>query len=396
MNSDDIIRLYSETVGERSGYKLKFLHLFNLHAIIGACLKDQAIAIKGQKIDLRVHPFIIRESGSGKALSYNQAERLAEMVGLDWRTRTKITEAGLIGTIYRTKEGIETILGDAAEADIVGFTEANVLVKATHQSTTMMDVINQILDPKGEVFKRLAHGNISYTTRVTLVMSSYPSRLLYDQICGGFLQRCFLLYEYLPTDFFVKTSKWIVQNVGVDETETCEDALSKIANRLRKVKERNVHFRFEKGAHTVFNQIPTELEKLAKGYPFLPMLKTFITRYTNLSVKLACHHAALDLRNAVNKRDAEHARELCLLSFRGVCEFLSEYCEKDKKQQTLARVLFDRFRDKEKRKEVSLSELLRFANLKKERCLEMLQPYEYREQIRLERHGRGTWIVFLK
>lgn len=390
-SSDQLIEKYWQIIGEESGYKLKYPHILNLHAIIGACLNTQWLKIRGHKIDLRVHPFIIRDSGSGKALSYDQVEKLANLTGLNWKTRTSLTEAGLIGTLRQTRKGIIKIYGDAYETDILGFTEAHILLKASSRSSTTMESLNMILDSKGEIHKRLANGVLEYNTRVSLIISSFPSPLIHEQLNKGFLQRCFIYYENLPLPYYVGIMKWLAENVGTDTGSQVEKNLRKIAKVLKKVKETEFNFDFTY-VRSMLDVIPDEFAQIVKGYFDVEILKTFSPRYFNLLLKIACHHASLDFRNEINGKDIEYAKELCLLSFRSVCNFVMDYHQLEKIYYRIDRQ-FEIFRNKGIYK-IKTSVLLRLLRpLKKEQLLHRLEPYVYRGEIKILDEGKIIELV---
>lgn len=390
-SSNELIELYWQSAGEEIGYKLKYPHILNFHAIIGACLNKQWISVRGHKFDLRVHPFIIRGSSSGKALSYDLAEKLSNLIGLDWRTRTQLTEAGLIGTIRLMKGVPMVIRGDAYGTDILGFTEAHTLLKASSKSSTMTETINMILDPKGEVHKKLATGVIEYDTRVSLVMSSFPSLIVHEQLNKGFLQRCFIFYENLPLTYYTGIMEWLADNIGVDEEKTVEEYLETIATVLKII--RNVKFNFDfLEVRKILNEIPYEFEKLVKGYFDINILKTFAPRYFNLLCKIACHRASLELRSVVNEEDILYAKELCLVSFRSVCNFVMDF---HKLERVYGRIDRQFMKLKEIGKsEIKTSELLRHLRpLRKEQLLHRLQPYVYRNEIEILNDGKLIQLV---
>ena len=386
----EYIWTYSKTIGEQVSYKLYIPHIFNFHALVGACLRNQSLKILGQKLDLRVHPLIIRESGSGKALSYDLAERTAGLVGLDWRTRTRLTEAGLVGTISKVRGQPVSVYGDAKYADILGFTEAHVILKATSRSDTMMETLNMILDPEGVVEKRLAWGLISYKTRVSLVMSTFPSSLVYEQLQKGFLQRCFIFYERVPVEYYRGIMDWIAEHVGVDKTVDVKQSLEKVAERLGEIDRRDFKFKFSEKARDELKKASNEFDDLVRGYFEIEVLKTFLPRYFILLCKLACHHGALELRDEISVEDVLYAKQQCMASFTSLCKFVMEYYEVPRDFRRLERQL-DRFRGIEKKwlYGVSFSELLRnLRPWKKEKLLRLLEVYEKRGEIEIDHENR--------
>lgn len=404
LDADAYIRMYCKEAGTKVSYEMTYPHMLNLHAIIGACLQGNegeqstTIKIRGHILDLRVHPFIIQSSGSGKALSYTLAEQLADRIGLDWKTRTQLTEAGLVGTLLKKGSNVIPIYGDAKDTDILGFTEAHSVLKHSSTSKTMMETLNMILDTKAEIHKRLAYGTIDYKTRVSLVMSSFPSALVHEQLQKGFLQRCFIYYQYIPTEHYKRICQWLAKYIGVNETEKVGEYLDIIAERLRQIRDRHFEFEFTDKAREMLNTIAEEITELVKGYFEIEVLKTFTPRYFNLACKLASHHASLELRNTITEKDMEYAKMLCLTSLRSVCEFVMAYTELNKGFRKVERFL-DKFRSgwKCRGDRVDLSKFLKYTNLKKERALRLLEPYVVRKEIELEdkKETSGTWIIFI-
>lgn len=381
-NADALLALYWKELGDQMSYKLKYSHILNFHALIGACLKEQVFTYKGQKQDLRVHPLIVRPSGSGKALSYELAEEMAKKAKLMWATRSSLTVAGLIGTIVLRKGEPIPIYGDAAEYDIIGFTEAQTLSKSSSQFGTMTEMLNQILDPKGEIFKRLATGVIAYKTHVSLLLSTYPSELMYENLQTGFLQRCSIFYEDLSLSHYIEIVRWMIENIGTKETKEMQEAKRVIVWRLKAIKQKQFNFDFSNVKERL-TQVPAKFENVLRGYPEIELLKTFTTRYLNLLLKFACHHAALDLRDKLTEKDIEYGEKLCIVALKAACEFLVKYYTPDKDYLRLERQLT---KFKEKDKEVKFNVLLQ--NLRPWKIgdlLRHLEPFEIRGDITVDK-----------
>lgn len=389
MKADDYVKLYAETVGKKVSYKLKPSHILNFHAVLGACLKDQYVPRGGTDVDLRIHPFVIRPSGSGKALVYDLAEELAEKVGLIWVTRNKITEAGLIGTIRSHKGEQILIYGDAYNCDIIGFTEASLLLK----DTNLCKNFNTLMDRKGVVSRKLAIGEITYRTRATVVLSSFPNRLVYDHLQTGFMQRCTVYYERLPLRYYREVMEWLAKKYGHDSRPRVARELAKIADRLKLIREYEFKFDLNGDAEKAMFTLGENFEKMVKPYPYFTgeVLKTFGTRWSEQILKLASHHAALELRGQLTKRDVDYGLRIGLGNLRSVSAFINDYYIKDKNYRRLEKQL-EKF--KEKRKTVKLSALAR--NLKPIKVTQieaMLDAYEARGELKVDHKGRK--VVFL-
>lgn len=389
MKANDYIKMYAETVGSKMSYKLKYSHILNFHAIVGSCLQDETVPRGGAKVDLRIHPFIIRPSGSGKALSYDLAEDLATKCELKWVTRNKITPAGLIGTLRASKEGTTVIYGDAYDCDIIGFTEASLLLR----DITLCKNFNTLMDVKGIVSRKLAIGEVTYRSHSTVVLSSFPSKLVYDHLQTGFLQRCLVFYERLPLRFYRQVIEWLAKKYGYDSTHKVAKELSVIAKRLKEIKRRNFKFQLNKEAKNMMFKLGKKFEKMVKPYPSIKkeVLKTFGTRWAEQTLKLSAHHASLELRDQILKRDVEHGLRISEVGLRSVFAFIDEYYVKDKRHVRLEKQL-ERFR--EKGKEITLSQLS--ANLKPMTVTtieSMLDTYEAREELKVDRKRRK--VVFL-
>jgi len=254
----------------------------------------------------------------------------------------------------------------------------------------MMSTVNMLLDPKGEVYKRLALGSIEYVSRVSLVLSSFPSKLVHEHLKTGFLQRCFIFYESLPLKYYTGIMEWLARYVGADKTEQVNNFLTIVAERLKDVKQKDFKFKFTDEAREILKTVPELFGNLVAGYFNVDILKTFLARYETLLFKIACHHAALDLRDEVDAIDVEYAKELTELSFRSLCDFVLEHHNPPKEYLRLKKYL-DKFRS-ERRRTVSISELLRAIHWKKDKLLKEIEPFEVRGEVDVDQENRQ--IVF--
>lgn len=382
---NEIVNKYAKEIGDKIGYKLTVAHMITFHGVLGACLNDEVLVRAGSYIDLRIHPFIIRESGAGKALTYGLAEDLANKINLEWATRNRITEAGLIGTV-RTRKGVKIeYRGDANDLDIIGFTEAGLLL----QNPVLCRHINTIMDTKGWVSRKMAAGVVGYKTHTTLLLTSFKCKLVYNSLQTGFLQRCLMFYEGTTTPETGKVIEWLGERYGVDKRPKVEKQLDVIAKRLIKVRKNNYKFTVDKQAKRLFVGLGKTFVDMIKPYPEFQeeIMRTFGTRWSEHCAKLSAHHCALELRNEINKTDVEYGIHLGTVSLQSAIDFVAENYAIDKTHRRLVKQL-DKAKLKGK-KTITFSELAR--NLKPLTVLQiekMLEVHQLRNELIIDHKKR--------
>jgi len=344
--ADDYIKSYLDKA-KTTSYKLETAHNFFLHAVIGACLTKPHAPFQPwiPSKDYRTHVLLIRPSGSGKAPVYDMAEKLASQVNLTFATRTIMTEAGLIGT-HDKKLGIQ--YGDAMSHDILGYTEASNLFTTRSHSKTMMTSLNTLLDEKREVHKSLAWGIIDYNTNVSLMLTTFPSPLVYDQLQSGFMQRCFVLYEVIGLDVYKEISQYLNEIVW---TKRPIVILTDLVKRLEEIKQKDFKFRTRKKVRKAMNDVVDDFGDIVTGFQDVQkdVLKTFMTRQTRLLHKLMCHHASLELRENLTLEDVEYAKLLCFASYKSICRYIKDNYKRDSRYERVER-LIERLKAKGKKR----------------------------------------------
>jgi hypothetical protein len=275
------------------------------------------------------------------------------------------TTAGLIGTV---EKGGNIIEGPAATADIIGMKEASTLFQTakTEHSSDLIHYMNQIMDTKGYIKKRLAHGTIEYNSHSSFFGTTYPPHEGIRYIREGFVARTILGFRPIDDSYRDKTVDWMKTVLG-DQMSGDPQLFAAMVSTVHAISDT------VSGEYFVYKQknslgLAIDLvRKITSEYSATvrDTATPFITRTFNYIVKLATCHAALDhLSTEVTEEHYKQMLPYLEATWRGTLEFIDKYRpdgSSDKKLSAVEKVI--RQMTENGKHEVSVRDILRKTGL---------------------------------
>lgn len=322
------------------------------HVLLGSLLPTQFIQISKQRIDARIHCFMMQRTGSGKSFGTKPLENIyAEINGLlpEFATKLKITsrveytDAALIGTIEevsRKKNKMtgeveilyKPIYGDLASSNILCLKEASSLFIEKEYTKETLNILQQAMDAGGQITKKLAHGSeINYNSPTSFIMlSTFPEEIVSPLLRKGFFQRVLFLPRQLSDDE-VKGNMYMKNDLvayGIEDSEE-KITLSAIAQKFNQIRE----FYLKNQINQISPTAKAILESGTNKLTFFPdrvsdkllhsTLLDFANRYQTIAYVLALHYAALRLSTVIEKEDVLNA----LMVVRACLDYIADWLE---------------------------------------------------------------------
>lgn len=182
-----------------SVYKNEHLSPLLFLFVLGTYLTNKGVKnlLAGAYKSLRIHIFIIQSSGSGKSEAMKAVYYLCKFIGLDAAYTTKTTDAALIGTISRDKDGeIFERKGELSYRDCYTWDEGSILMKSGPHSENLQDILQIATDEPGYIEKAMAHGVLKYYTHTSICAGSYLEEgINVAMLKRGCFQRMLLAYS---------------------------------------------------------------------------------------------------------------------------------------------------------------------------------------------------------
>lgn len=237
-----LLKKYVESFNEQS-INNETAGVISFFTILGQVFKNQFIvpSLSGN-IDIRVSCFWLQDARSGKSVSWNFMNNIAERVNLVCESPTEWSDAGLIGTIEKSKDGeIEIMPGILDGCDILQIDEASSLfAKKNYNQSTMMYfqiVLNYLFSKTNIIEKQLKAGKITCKPHCSLWLTSFPPKEVVDEVIEkGFFQRVL----FYPNKISIKDKK-MVSNIRIGgfwqinkNKDTTINEISDTINDLRK------------------------------------------------------------------------------------------------------------------------------------------------------------------
>jgi len=345
----------------KTSYFNEHLHRAASLALIGQALRDVFLVSDNTKIDCRIHPFVIQDSGSGKNGAFNFMHAVSREAGMNFFKEGTTSTAGIMGTV---KPDGEVNPGNLAGNGFLAWKEAQTLVKSSNKqhSDDIIEVINMALDPSGDVSKSLSGGKLEYSSRTSMFSTTYPPEPegQVGLIHQGFLPRMLFLYKKIPPSQYDRINDRRDDGLPdgstmgpVNRTEYSDD-VKKLANTLAYIRQqvtkhgeildkdtdpfalthKDVHYfeRVEEGASMNTAYIFDEL-KDDYSYRVQQEVKPFKTRLFDLTYKIAAAMAAIDkdeetgvyVSRVIRKRHANMAHKIVRECWRSIFDFVDDY-----------------------------------------------------------------------
>lgn len=295
-----------------------------LHTIIGQLFKNCYFTIKGRKIDIRIQGQVIQSSGSGKGAGVGIAIRFMMALGLKVYVITKITDAGLIGTIGRFDHKKQKYIiepGILKDADVIVMEEAGWLydTSSAHNEdilTYIQICCNSIHDESCQINKKLGPGAmISFKPHASFLLLSFmPDQFMEKLLSKGMVQRFATVIRDVDFEERLKVLDLYYDGLNDDSMDTYDELFLDIYKRLQLLKtkfgSRQIKMKFTTQAQENLRRIATEMvELIHEASPKAkPKLKEFTIRLAEMLNKLACHHALLRYSTQVELEDTQYAK----------------------------------------------------------------------------------------
>lgn len=344
----------------KTSYFNQHLHKAASLSLIGQSLRDVFLVSDNTKIDCRIHPFVIQDSGSGKNGAFNFMAAVAREAGMNFFKEGTTSTAGIMGTV--DQDGTVDP-GNLAGNGFLAWKEAQTLVKSANKqhSDDILEVINMALDPSGQVSKSLSGGKLEYSSRTSMFSTTYPPEPegQIDLIHQGFLPRMLFMYKKIPPSQYDrinnKRDKGLPTDdkMGPQDRNTYSDDIEKLANTLKYIREqvskhgkilskgedpfaiteKDIHyFTVAEDASMNTAYIFDEM-KDQYSYRVQQEVKPFKTRLFDLTYKIAAAFAAVDkdeengvyVSRKIRKKHTDLAHDVLRECWRSIFDFCKDY-----------------------------------------------------------------------
>lgn len=346
---------------EKTSYYNEHLHRAGCLSLIGQSLSNVFLVSDNTKIDCRIHPFVIQDSGSGKNGAFNFMDAVATRAGMDFYKEGTTSTAGIMGTVQRSGE---VMPGNLEGSGFVAWKEAQTLIKSANQthSDDIIEVINMALDPSGSVSKSLAGGKLEYNSRTSMFSTTYPPEPngQVDLIHTGFLPRMLFLYKKIPATQYDRINNRRDEGLpkgdkmGQIDRIDYKDDVQKLANTLNYIEQQvnkhgrsldkdadpfalthnDIHYfrEVEEGASMNTAYMFDEL-KDNYSYRVQQEVKPFKTRMFDLTYKISAAMAAVDydeendiyVSRVIKQRHVDMAHKVVRECWKSIFDFVEDY-----------------------------------------------------------------------
>lgn len=320
---DTLIRDYVTMFGTHSIGNEKYAKI-SMHVILGQALKNVHYMLGSREIDIRVHMLLIQAQGSGKGAGYGVCEDMSNYIGLDFKSFSDETGAGLAGTKEydaKLKEFVETP-GVLKTADIVGKEEASALFDYTSEHSKMnliymQQAMNPLKDASCHIGRKLGGLEIDFKPHASFLLMTYPPDKLVDKLLKtGFIDRMITIFEEVSLEdrllVIRKMRDMINASSKRENMVKFDDVAIRMKAVVKKFGKKPVCVTIPKEVNDSILGVIDELAmKILDASPKArEKLEHFISRLYETLIKLAIHHALLSLRTNVTIGDVLYARML--------------------------------------------------------------------------------------
>jgi len=291
------------------------------HVFLGTVLTEKKYSyIEGAKRkSLRIHTFIIQDSGTGKSQIMKALHEIIAYLGIQSRITVKDNEASLTGTVYKdiVDNKIHVRKGMLYELKLLCWDEGSVLLKHSGFMDVLTDYFQNVMDEPGKISKGMKLGKVEYFCNCTLIAGSYMFDAFRETLLTkGFLQRMYISFK----EFNEKEKRDI--RIGVNllkskknfaQYDELKAAIAKIVKKIPKLKGEAITFN-----NNDLMKFQYELESIYQNYivgAFIgekqKILETFYSRLHLLIDKIAAQHAIIEGRKEVVYEDLVYGRKEC-------------------------------------------------------------------------------------
>lgn len=298
----------------------------------------------GQYKSVNLSSFKVQQSGTGKGVADKLVGDILRYMGYKTCKLNDYTSAAIVGTLSTDYTGkVSVVKGALGEYDFIWFDEARSLINGNNWTQGLLEVINGYLDD-GEIFKRLAQGEIKYWSRCNFGTGTFFFNKLKPVVLAtGIFQRCLFSYKNYSKDDVLRISK------KYDElaTKSYIEDLQPIFEKLREMRDKlnfqkyniskiadksNYIIRMNMEASRHFGE---QIDKYFEEEIFdktgdgrlKDMLTSFLIRYKEMGHKIMCLYAVWNEKDIIDKECAEFAVPFVKEQLQFILEFISEVFE---------------------------------------------------------------------
>lgn len=315
----NLTKLWSDRFADYS-YNNYTFGVASLHLLIGQLLKYQKITKKGQIIDLRCNLYAMMDTGSGKSVALDIVDNYASGLGLNVMSIDDMTDAALLGTIEQEVEYNEyndkivnynIVSGIMAEADIIHFDEAEVLLNPSKNSQNaklyFQKGMNPIGTPSNIIKKKLAHGDpIRIPVEASFYFTSYvPEKFESLIVHTGLLPRMLMVPKELTYADRQENSFTDIDNLGsTDDSSGNDKEIMSVLKQIKSAGQQRLDFNFENTKPLLRNKVTAMYDiSTQSSYTTQKLINGFVPRYQNLLYVLSAHRAVMDDRMNIKAED---------------------------------------------------------------------------------------------
>lgn len=364
-----------------------------------------------KKKTLRIHTFMIQDSGTGKTQVMENAHILMNYLGIKSRWTLKDNESAATGScIFDHKDKSNSIKkGYLSELEAYSWDEGNVLLRPSGYMDVLTDHLQTAMDDPGHVSKGMRFGTIEYKTNVTLIAGSYMSPDIKKALLSkGFLQRMMISYK----DHSPAEKRDIRIGIGLLKLKHKSETINSINYAIKQITGKlpeNKNIIFDEESVKKFNEDSEELYRNFIEYSYAAekqrILETFFNRMHIIIDKIASIKAIIEGKDKVYYEDMKYGLEECkwhIKSLHGIFEYLERgktTTVKEQREMTILNII--RKHDGKIPHDELLSEL---HELKKAgiwdfgypKSVELIQKMILKHAIHSEKAKKGIVICFIK
>lgn len=318
---DTLIKDYLNVFGTHSIKNTKYGKI-SMHVLLGQALKNVYYMLGAREIDIRIHLLLIKAQASGKGAGYGFCETMAHALGLDFKSYSDETGAGLAGTKEydpTLKKHVE-VEGALKTADIIGKEEASALFDYTSEHSKMnliymQQTMNPLKDASCHIGRKLGGMEIDFKPHASFLLMSYPPDKLVDKLLKtGFLDRMICVFEEVTLEDRLEVIRRMKEMINTSSKKSSAEKMDSVIQRMKivvnKFQKENIRMLIPDDVHQSILEVIDELAmKILDASPKARnKLEHFISRLYETLIKLSIHHALLSLRTNVTIGDVLYAR----------------------------------------------------------------------------------------
>jgi len=354
---DEIINKFLKLFTSYSIRNLAYGKLM-FHAIMGQICKHINITIKKQKRDLRIHPWFVQDSGSGKSSGLPFINDVIKALKIQFKIHSgDINEASLVGSFDKRSQSVSSrgttvtedevveipgLLRTFEDGGILFFEEAEFILEASKRDYNKLLLgylqasMNPIGDPSHCVERSLKYGTILLHPKCTFIFTSpLVNTKLSDVMRMGFFQRTLPYFKKLKNEDWNAIAKGVIKNIGAERTKQFTDEvqmfsdiivyLSQVKKRVQSIDRVFFSMGAKKQLAEYYKKYCKEISNL-KGQ-LKDTMDTFkIRSLVNVAI-IASHKALLDMRNNVVAEDVFYASDFVLECMKSLMTFMETSVE---------------------------------------------------------------------